>query len=143
MAKVLKITKSDKTIHVVPLTNKAFYQGYIRRLPADKKWTMEVVNESEVVNHPFIDESFVTPLEGATKAKELQKVLSEKDAEIESLKALLAAQNNIDAPKKTAAEVIELIAAATTVEQVQALSKDDDRATVKKAAEKRIDELNA
>lgn len=92
MATVLKITKSDKTVHTVPVTNKAFYLGYNNRLPADQKWKIEEIDEKEAKNLPFVDDRHVTPADAVTKAQELQTVVADKDAEIERLKAQLAAQ---------------------------------------------------
>lgn len=144
MAKVLKITKSDKTVHVVPLTNKAFYEAYNRRQKGDKKWKLEEIDEEDAKNMKFIDETHVTPVEATKK-------LEEKDAEIAALKAQLEALAgagadtgaNGAAPQKKANEVIELIAAATSEEQVNTLIAGDTRKTVIDAADKKIAALKA
>jgi hypothetical protein len=144
MSKVLKITKPDKTIHVVPTTHKAFYTAQNNRLPADQKWKIEEIDEKDAKDLPFKDENYVTPGEAVGKVKDLQKTVEDKDAEIEALKAqLAAAQGGSNQPARTAAEVIELINAATSVEQVETLAKGDERVTVKNAADKKIEALKA
>lgn len=102
--KVLKITKSDKTVHTTPLHNKAFYQGYNNRLPADQRWKLEEIDESEAEKLPFIDNSYVTGSEAVVKNKELENQLSVKDAELEALKAQLAALQPPAEPAKTEPE---------------------------------------
>lgn len=84
MAKVLKLTKSDGTIHVVPMANKAFYEAYNRRQKADKKWKLEEIDASEATKLPFKDPNHIKPADAS-------KALADKDTEIERLKALLAA----------------------------------------------------
>lgn len=143
MSKVLKITKPDKTIHIAPMVNKARLAALNNRLPANQKWRIEEITEEEAKTLPYRDENYVTGAEAQVKVSELQSSLSEKDAEIERLKALLANQGGQGPVKQTAAEVIALIEVATSVDQVEALAKDDERTTVKKAAEKRIAELTA
>lgn len=144
MAKVLKITKPDKTTHVVPLTNKSFYQAHNNRLPADQKWKLEEIDEEAAGKLSFIDESYVTPVEAVIKVGELEKQMSDKDAEIEALKKKLAELlQPTGYVKVTADEVIALINAAATVEQVQALAANDERKTVNDAAAKKIAALKA
>ena len=141
MAKLLKVTKPDKTIHTMPLDNKAFYLAYNNRLPVEQRWTIEEIDEEEAIDHPFIDESFVTPLEGAQKANELQKVVVDKDKEIEELKKQLAEKQTPAAPKFSADQAIALIGVAKSADQVNELIKDDTRVTVKAAADAKIAEL--
>jgi Na+-translocating ferredoxin:NAD+ oxidoreductase RNF subunit RnfB len=143
MSKVLKITKADKTTHIVPVTNKAFYQAQNNRLPADKKMKIEEISEDEARKVPFIDNDHITGSEAVVKNLELQKSLEDKDAEIAALKAKLAGVSAPTPPKATATEVIELINAATSVDQVEALVAADDRKTVKDAADKKIAALKA
>ncbi len=161
---VLKITKPDKTTHVVPVANKAFYLSYNNRLPGDQKWKIEEVDEESVKDLQFIDETHVTPAEAVVKTKELQTQLNAKDAEIEQLKKLLAEKAGSNAPvvnepsappastppaatgtapKPKVEDVIALIQAATSVDQVKALIKDDERVKVNQAAERKIKELSA
>lgn len=91
MSKVLKITKPDKTVHVVPTSNHAFYLANNNRLPEGAKWKIEEIEEEQAKDLPFIDESFVTPLEAQAKVADLQKESEEKDKEIEELRAKLDA----------------------------------------------------
>jgi hypothetical protein len=154
MAKVLKITKADKTVHVVPMVNKAFYQAYNNRQPVSKKWKVEEIDEEDAKNLPFIDESHTSPLEAVQKVSKLQASLADKDAEIEALKAQLASKSGAspdaddstgtaETPTQTATDKIALINAATTVEQVQALLEGEQRSTVLKAGAKKVSTLTA
>lgn len=135
--KVLKITKPDKTVHVVPKDNLAFYQGYNNRQPEGSKWKIDEIEEEEAKNLPFIDPNHLTGAEAQSKVADLTKVAEEKDAEIEALKAELAAKKSGKLPADVA---ISLIATATE-EQIAVLIKDEERKTVKDAAEKRLAEL--
>lgn len=94
MANVLKITKADKTVHVVPTANKAFFQSFNNRLPHGAKWKIEEIDEKEAKGLPFIDEDYVTGAEATVKVDELKGQLSEKDQQIEALKAQLEAMQN-------------------------------------------------
>jgi hypothetical protein len=93
MAKVLVIRKTDKTIHKVPLANKARLLAFNNRNPEGKKWKFEEMDEDEAAKLPFIDESYVTAAEAQDKAKELEITVSEKDAKIAELEKLLAEKN--------------------------------------------------
>jgi hypothetical protein len=139
MSKVLKITKPDKTVHVVPKSNHAFYLAQNNRLPADKKWKIEEIDEEEAKGLKFIDESFVTPLEAVKKVEDQAKALVERDSKIAELEAELSAKK---VGKLPADLLISLIATASK-EQIEQLTKDDERKTVKEAAEKRLTELSA
>lgn len=149
MANVLKITKPDKTIHVVPVANKSFYQTYNRRLPPSKRWKIDEIDESEAKDLPFIDETAVSPLEAVKKVDELT-------AENERLKKLLAEKNtgssqSIDVTGSdgagpqlttlTAKEVIEKVKNASTVDEVNAHIAGDERKSVQDAAAKKIASL--
>ncbi len=142
MAKVLKITKPDKTIHVVPITNKGFYQSFNRRQKADKKWKVEEIDEKDAKDLPFVDESHVSPMEAVKK-------LDDANARIAELEALLAEKgadntgNPAPVVELKAADKIELIKVATTADQVNEILGTDGRATVVAAATKRIAELEA
>lgn len=135
---VLKITKPDKTVHVVPINNKTFYLAHNNRLPAEKKWKIEEINEEDAKGLKFIDESFVTPLEAVKKVEDQAKTILEKDGKIAELEAELSAKK---AGKLPADLVITLLATATK-EQIEVLTKDDERKTVKEAAAKRLAELD-
>jgi hypothetical protein len=154
MAKVLKITKTDKTIHVVPMTNKAFYQAFNNRQPADKRWKLEEIDEKDAKDLPFIDDTHVTPAEAVVKNQKLQNENEAMAERIRALEAQIAANSKqapdaklpngsgqnpstTTPPQKTALEVIALINAASEVAQVEALIAGDERKTVLDAAEKR------
>jgi hypothetical protein len=94
MSKVLVVRKPDKTIHKVPLANKATLMAFNNRLPDAEKWKFEEMEEAEADKLPFIDESYVTAAEAQDKAKELEATVYEKDAKIAELEALLAEKNN-------------------------------------------------
>lgn len=91
MAKVLKITKTDKTTHIVPLSNKAALLKYNSLLPDSQKWKFEEIDEKEAKNVPFIDESYVTAGEAQVKVSELQDAMAEKEAKIKELEDKMAA----------------------------------------------------
>jgi hypothetical protein len=139
MSKVLKITKPDKTVHTAPLANKAYYQHFNSRLTADKKWKIDEIDESEVAELPFRDNDYVTGLEAMKKVEDQAKTLVEKEDKIAHLEQELAAKK---AGKLPADLLISLLATASK-EQIEVLTKDDDRKTVKEAAEKRLAELAA
>ena len=145
MSRFLKITKSDKTTHIAPLQNKAALTSYNNRLPADQKWKIEEIDESEVASTPYIDESYVTAAEAIGKNQELTAALSDRDKKIAELEAMLAKQNGGQAPvvAMKANEKIELIKAATSVDQVKELVGDDERTSVVAAGDKKIAELEA
>jgi len=90
MAKVLVIRKTDKTIHKVPLENKAALMAYSNRLPAGQKWSFEEMDEKEADKLPFIDDSYVAAADAVSKVKTLEGELNEKDEKIKELLAQLA-----------------------------------------------------
>lgn len=102
MAKVLVVRKTDKTIHKVPLANKAALLSYNNRLPVELKWKFEEMEEEEAAKLPFVDESYVTAAAAQEKAKELEITVSEKDAKIAELEALLASKNQPAAAQEKA-----------------------------------------
>jgi hypothetical protein len=139
MTKVLKITKPDKTVHTAPLNNKAFYQAFNHRLSADKKWKIEEIDESEANDLPFRDKNFVTGLEALKKVEDQAKILVEKDDKIAQLESELAAKK----AGKLPADLLVSLLANASAEQIEVLTKDDERKTVKEAADKRLAELAA
>jgi hypothetical protein len=147
MAKVLKITRQDKTIHIAPLSNKAFLTSFNNRQPAEKRMKIEEVDEEDAKNLPYIDEAYVSAADAQKKVSDLTKEVSDKDAEIAKLKEMLANSNAGEGEggtgKKTAVEVIALINAVTKPEDIIALIEGDTRATVNKAAEEKIAKLKA
>lgn len=89
MAKVLKITKADKTIHVIPITNRSFYQGWNHRQPQSKQVQIEEIDEKDAKDLPFWDETAVTPLEAVQESKKLKDVVAAQDNYIKELEARL------------------------------------------------------
>ncbi len=138
--KVLVIRKTDGTIHQVPVENKAKIMSLNNKMPKSDQWSIEEISEEEAAKLPFIDKDYVTGAEAQVKVKDLESEISDKDALIARLEKQLADKNGED-KKLPAVEVVEKINAATTVQAVQELSDGDDRATVTKAAEKKILEL--
>jgi hypothetical protein len=150
MSKVLVIRKTDKTIHQVPLANKATLMAYNNRLPDAEKWGIEEMEEEEAKKLPFIDEAYVTAAEAQDKAKELAATVEQKDAKILELEAKLAAlnagSNSTDLVLTKSMNVepaVEKINAATTAEEVNAMVAGDTRATIVKAVEAKLTALNA
>lgn len=135
MAKVLVIRKTDKTIHKVPVENKATLLAFNNRLPEGKKWIFEEMEEEEAEKLPFIDENYVTAAQAQDKAKQLEGIVTEKDARIAELEALLAAKN---APIETAEALIAKINAAQNEDEVKLIAGSDIRKTVIDAAAKKI-----
>jgi len=88
MPKMLKVTKPDKTVHVVDLGNKKFYQTMNNMINGPgEQWKLEEIEitEKELAEGkiPFIDETFVT-------AKEAQGKVASMEAEIDHLRRQLA-----------------------------------------------------
>jgi hypothetical protein len=139
MAKVLIIRKPDRTIHQVPIANKAILMSFNNRLPAGLKWSFEEMDEEAAKKLPFIDPHYVTAAEAVTKVKQLEAETSEKDTRIAELEAMLANLNNANLkPAETAVDVIAKINAATSTEEVKTILGSDDRKTVLDAAAKKI-----
>ncbi|MEX6689221.1 hypothetical protein QTN47_17055 [Danxiaibacter flavus] len=142
MADVLKITKQDKTVHVLPVSNKAFWLGYNKRMPTDRKVKIEVIDEEEAKGLPFYDKSHVSASDALAKLDILEKEGKQKDELIEKLQAQLAASNKT-APTASATDMIEKIKAATNADEIRLLMEGEERKTVTDAANKRIAELTA
>lgn len=151
MGKVLVVRKPDRTVHVVPLNNKALLMGMNHRLPATHKMKFEEMEEKDALKLPFIDENYVSPLKAQEKVKEMEGELNEKDSRIAELEARLAALQSQqtktpDEPAKTltAVELIEAIGKAATVEEAKSfLTEKEKRVTVLEAVAKRVAELEA
>ncbi len=89
MAKVLKVTKPDKTVHVVPIANKDFYLHLNNRIFAGgPQMKLEEIDEKEAENLPFFDEKYVTGTEAQSRVSELEK-------EIERLKQAAEKQQSM------------------------------------------------
>lgn len=130
MAKVLVVRKPDRSIHQIPISNKAKILGYNNRLPKRDQWQIEEMDEDKAKKLPFIDSNYVTPAEAQGK-------LQEKDEKIKELEARLKALSAKE-PVETATEKIARINAAKTAEEVTTILGTDDRKTVKDAADKMI-----
>jgi len=89
MATVLKITKPDRSIHIVPLANKAATLRYNNRLPAELKWKIEEIDEKEADKLPGFDKDYIPMSEAQSKLPQLEKLVSEKDRKIAELLAKL------------------------------------------------------
>lgn len=151
----VKITRPDRTIHFSPITNlaKLTFQNTLKK--PEEKYRLESISltDEELAEHPTKDNSYSSPKANNELAL-AQKLAVSKDKEIEALKAKLAAFESGSVTKAPAAEeaktpishkaeeVVKLIEAASTIEEVEALIFDDTRVTVIKAAEKRKSELS-
>lgn len=89
MATVLKITKPDRSIHIVPLANKAATLRYNNRLPAELKWKIEEIDQEEADKLPGFDKDYIPMREAQSKLPQLEKLVSEKDRKIAELMAKL------------------------------------------------------
>lgn len=89
MATVLKITKPDRSIHIVPLANKAATLRYNNRLPAELKWKIEEIDEKEADKLPGFDKDYIPMREAQNKLPQLQQLVDEKDKKIAELLAKL------------------------------------------------------
>jgi hypothetical protein len=135
MAKVLVVRKPDGTIHQIPIANKAKIMGYNNKLSKRDQWQLEEMDEEKAKKLPYIDKSY-TPTTNA------DATIKAKDDKIKELEAKLAALKNNAAPE-TANDKIARINAATAAEDVTAILGDDDRKTVKEAADKKIASFSA
>ncbi len=82
MAKVLKVTKADKTVHVVPISNKTFYQHMNNRiLSVGQQMKLEEIDEKEAKDLPYFDENYVTGAEAQDKVSELKQRIAELEAQ--------------------------------------------------------------
>lgn len=89
MATVLKITKPDRSIHIVPIANKAATLRYNNRLPAELKWKIEEIDEKEADKLPGFDKDYIPMSEAQSKLPQLEKLVDEKDKKIAELLAKL------------------------------------------------------
>jgi len=91
MAKVLIIRKTDKSIHQVPVVNKAALIAYSNR--SNLGWKFEEMDEEEAAELPFIDLEYVTPSEAQSKLPETLKENEDLKAKLAELESKLAAQS--------------------------------------------------
>ena len=143
MGKKLVIRKPDKSIHVTEISNKAALLQLNKRFKAGQKWKFEEMDEEDANKLPAFDKNYVTAAEAVQKVDVLKNQLQDKDKQIEELKALLAKNNPpADPPKQlTVPETVELIKAATTVDEVNKIVGADERKGVLTAAEVKVAEL--
>jgi hypothetical protein len=119
MANVLMVTDYAGRLHIMPLGNKPFFQSRNKTVKS-KQYVFREMEEKAAYEfnekNKGVDPDFIT-------AKKAVNVIQDKDAEIERLKAQLAALQAKPAEKAgdTAVEVIARIKAATTVEELSAL----------------------
>lgn len=139
MAKVLKITKQDKTTHIAPVENLAFLTAYNKRQPAEKKWKIEEVDEADVKDIKFIDESYVTAGEAQVAAGKLKGENEELRAKLAELQKQL--EGGSGEKLKPATEVIGLIKAAATADEANAAGAGDIRISVVNALAAKLAEL--
>lgn len=140
---VLVVRKNDKTIHVLPIENKASIESYNNRQSPANKWKIELMDADEAKKLPFVDENFVTAADAISQAQQLKTVVAEKDARLLELEAQLAEYKKAQEPKQlTAQEVVDKINEATTPEQVNEIADGDTRKTVIDAASKKIESLS-
>lgn len=141
MAKVLVVTDYSGALHITPTGNKNYYLKQ-NRLIKNKQFGLQEMDEDAaykfVEDNKGRDPKYVKP-------SDTQRILGQKDKQIEDLRAQIEAlqkggANGTDGPLK-ATEVIDKIKAATTAEEVQALAKDDTRATVIAAAASKLEDL--
>lgn len=140
--KYLKIVKPDNSVHFAPLTakKKLSKQNEAR----SKKYVITEVEltDDELANHPSHEvternaEYDVTAKAYKKAAETALKEKEELEKRIEELEA-----KNLSIPKAKAADVIAMINAAETIEEVEELIEDDTRNTVLKAAEAKKAEL--
>lgn len=152
MAKVLKVTKEDGTIHIVPISNKTSLTHQNNLRPANRKWTLEEIDEKDAQNLPWKDKEFVpASAKAVVDAKnaeiaELQKKLAEAEAKAKANGGSEGTEGNGSGDENlstsvNATEAIAVIGTLATVEEVNAYINGDSRATVVKAANAKIAEL--
>ena len=66
MANVLVLRKADKTIHIVPVDQEAFYKAQNNRLPVNDRMGLEIMDEEDNV------EDMQTLAKSISKAKNKQ-----------------------------------------------------------------------
>lgn len=90
MAKILVVTKPDKTVHRMPLANKAGIMQYNNRVKLADRWNIQEMDEEEANALPFVNVDFVADEGAAAKIKAKENELAEKDAQLKALEAKLA-----------------------------------------------------
>lgn len=129
MANSLRIIKADGTSHIVPLKTLNNHRKLERILPPSQRSRFEEIDEAGKV--------IAVHNEGArAEAIAGQNEIARLKAEVEKYKTLAS-----NAEKGPIGEVIEKINAATTLQEIQAISLSDGRPEVMKAAAKKIKSL--
>lgn len=82
MAKILVVTKPDKTTHKLPLSNKAAILRHNNLLDKAEQWKVEEMEEKEAEKVPFIDESYVTAGEALLQLDEKEKTIKDLEAKL-------------------------------------------------------------
>ncbi|HRH60147.1 MAG TPA: hypothetical protein PL045_06225 [Chitinophagaceae bacterium] len=138
MSKVLVVTDYSGVLHITPLGNKPYYERQNNKNKS-RAFLFREMEEKEAIDfvakNKGTDPDYVRP-------QDLQKVLNNKDSEIESLKAKLAALEASSAQPPSANELVTKINASDSVDEIKKLAEGDTRKTVIDAAEKRITALN-
>ena len=152
MSKVLKVTKDDGTIHIVPISNKSSLMHQNNLRPANRKWTLEEIDEKDAQNLPWKDKEFVpASAKAVVDAKnaeiaELQRKLAEAEAKAKGSSEGTYQNGSGDEKLSTAVnatDAIAVIGTLATVEEINAYINGDSRATVVKAANAKIAELES
>lgn len=145
----LKVTKDDGTIHIVEKSIESQIKAQNNLRPSNRKWTIEEVSEEEAKNQPWKETNFVPAAAKAVVAEkdaqiaELQKKLAEAEAKANggaSTEGPLGKETKF-ATDANATDAIAVIATLQTVEEVNTYLNGDTRATVVKAANAKIAEL--
>lgn len=131
MGKVLVVRKTDRTVHVVPLGNKAILMGMNHRLPATHKMKLEVMEEADALKLPFIDPNYVSPAQAQDKLKAVEGELQEKDSQIAELEAKIAALMATQSKPKDEAKPSEKTVEKTETKTTEKGSKADAKADAK------------
>lgn len=144
----LKVTKDDGTIHIVEKSIESQIKAQNNLRPSNRKWTIEEVSEEEAKNQPWKETNFVPAAAKAVVAEkdakiaELQKKLAEAEAKANANPADSNAGNDEKfATGVNATDAIAVIGTMQTVEEVNTYLNGDTRATVVKAANAKIAEL--
>ena len=82
MAKILVVTKPDKTTHKLPLSNKAAILRHNTLLDKAEQWKVEEMDEKEAEKVPFVDESYVTAGEALLQLDEKEKTIKDLEAKL-------------------------------------------------------------
>ena len=133
MANVLVLRKADKTIHIVPVDQEAFYKAQNNRLPVNDRMGLEIMDEEEAIKLSWYDKDYKSAADANASLREQEDKIAELEARLSALQG--------GVKQETAVEKISRINEAATIESVNEILGEDSRATVKSAAEARISAL--